>query len=242
MRSNTEFDEKVERRGPPRCFTCEDILCQVNRLPNAVPGKHAQFGGVKRKINVDESNWRKKSIFYELEYWSSLKLKDNIDVMHVEKNVCDSLLGTILDNEKSKDTTNARNDLKNMGAQRSLWIYEDENGRLMKLHAPYVLTPAQKQQFYQFVKEVKFPDGFCSNLKKKVLDNNTNIVGLKSHDCHVIMQRLLAVGVRKFFPSSISTTITELCNFFRQFCSRTLNVKDMEKAQDDECNTLSYLN
>ena len=103
----------------------------------------------------------------------------------------------------------------------------------MKPHAPYVLTLAQKQQFCQFVKEVKFPDGFCSNLKKKVLDNNTNIVGLKSHDCHVIMQRLLAVGVRKFFPSSISTTITELCNFFRQVCSRTLNVKDMEKAQDD---------
>ena len=233
MRRDKEFDGEVERRRPPRRFTCEDILEQVNALAAQVPGKHVQFGGVKRKRGVDEGNWRKKSIFYELEYWCTNKLKHNIDVMHVEKNVCDSLLGTILDNDKSKDTTNARHDLKKMGVRESLWIYEDENGKLMKPHAPYVLTPAQRQQFCQFIKGVRFPDGFCSNLKKKVSENDTNILGLKSHDCHVIMQRLLSLGVRKFLPKSISTTITELCNFFRQICSRTLNVKDMEEAQND---------
>ena len=66
-----------------------------------------------------------------------------------------------------------------------------------------------------------------------MFENDTNILGLKSHDCHVIMQRLLSLGVRKFLPKSISTTIAELCNFFRQICSRTLNVKDMEEAQND---------
>ena len=207
MRRDKEFDGEVERRRPPRRFTCEDILEQVNALAAQVPGKHVQFGGVKRKRGVDEGNWRKKSIFYELEYWCTNKLKHNIDVMHVEKNVCDSLLGTILDNDKSKDTTNARHDLKKMGVRESLWIYEDENEKLMKLHAPYVLTPAQRQQFCQFIKGVRFPDGFCSNLKKKVSENDTNILGLKSHDCHVIMQRLLSLGVRKFLPKSISTTI-----------------------------------
>ena len=60
--------------------------------------------------------------------------------MHVEKNVCNSLIGNLLDNEKSKDTTNAMHDLKNMGVRKSLWIYEDANKRLMKLHAPYVFT------------------------------------------------------------------------------------------------------
>ena len=233
MRTDKEFDGGAERRGPPRRFTCQDILDQVNALTTAVPGKHPQFGGVKRKRNADESNWRKKSIFFELDYWASNKLTHNIDVMHVEKNVCDSLLGTFLDNDKSKDTTNARHDLKNMGVRASLWIYEDDSGRLMKPHAPYVLTSAQKQQFCQFVKGVKFPDGFCSNLKKKVSDNNMNIIGLKSHDCHVIMQRLLSIGVRKFFSKSISNTITEFCNFFQQLCSRRLSVRDMEKAQED---------
>ena len=120
MRRDKEFDGEVERRRPLRRFTCEDILEQVNALAAQVPGKHVQFGGVKRKRGVDEGNWRKKSIFYELEYWCTNKLKHNIDVMHVEKNVCDSLLGTILDSDKSKDTTNARHDLKKMGVRESL--------------------------------------------------------------------------------------------------------------------------
>ena len=81
MRRDKEFDGEVERRRPPRRFTCEDILEQVNALPAQVPGKHVQFGGVKRKRGVDEGNWRKKSIFYELEYWCTNKLKHNIDVI-----------------------------------------------------------------------------------------------------------------------------------------------------------------
>ncbi|KAM6554839.1 hypothetical protein CsatB_015601 [Cannabis sativa] len=167
MRRDTRFDGKVERRPPPRRFTCEEILSQVNNLEPQILGHHENFGGVKRRRVAETCNWRKKSIFYELEYWSTNILKHNIDVMHVEKNVCDSLLGTILDNDKSKDTTNARHDLKKMGIRESLWIYEDGNGRLMKLHAPYVLTREKRQLFCQFVKGIKFPDGFCSNLKSK---------------------------------------------------------------------------
>ncbi|XP_060970000.1 uncharacterized protein LOC133037170 [Cannabis sativa] len=210
MRRDTRFDGKVERRPPPRRFTCEEILSQVNALEPQIPGHHENFGGVKRRRVAENYNWRKKSIFYELEYWSTNILKHNIDVMHVEKNVCDSLLGTILDNDKSKDTTNARHDLKKMGIRESLWIYEDVNGRQMKPHAPYVLTREKRQLFCQFVKGIKFPDGFCSNLKSKVSPDESNIIGLKSHDCHVIMQRVLAVGVRKFLPRDTATTITQL--------------------------------
>ncbi|XP_062093425.1 uncharacterized protein LOC133799424 [Humulus lupulus] len=222
MRRDTQFDGQIERRRPPRCFTCEEILEQVNKLVPQVLGKHEMFGGVKRRRIAEDQNWRKKSIFYELDYWSSNTLKHNIDVMHVEKNVCDSLLGTILDNDKSKDTTNARHDLKRFGVRESLWIYEDDSGKLMKPHAPYVLTSDQRMQFCKFIRDVKFPDNFCSNLKKKVNVDLTNINGLKSHDSHVIMQRLLSVGVRKFLSKSISTTISELCNIFRQICARTI--------------------
>ncbi|XP_062099743.1 uncharacterized protein LOC133805579 [Humulus lupulus] len=185
MRRDTQFDGQIERRRPPRRFTCEEILEQVNKLVPQVPGKHEMFGGVKRRRIAEDQNWRKKSIFYELDYWSSNTLKHNIDVMHVEKNVCDSLLGTILDNDKSKDTTNARHDLKKFGVRESLWIYEDDNGKLMKPHAPYVLTSDQRMQFCKFIRDVKFPDNFCSNLKKKVNADLTNISGLKSHDSHV---------------------------------------------------------
>ena len=103
----------------------------------------------------------------------------------------------------------------------------------MKPHAPYVLTFDQRMHFFKFIRDVKFSDGLCSNLKKKVNTEFSTISGLKSHDSHVIMQRLLSIGVRRFLPKNISTTIGELCNFFRQICARTLKVSDMEEAQKE---------
>ena len=55
----------------------------------------------------------KEEHFFDLPYWKSLLLHHNIDVMHVEKNVCKSLLGTILNLDgKTKDHLNSRLDLQ----------------------------------------------------------------------------------------------------------------------------------
>ena len=40
--------------------------------------------------------WKKKSIFFELPYWSKLDVRHCINVTPVEKNVCDSIIGTLL--------------------------------------------------------------------------------------------------------------------------------------------------
>jgi hypothetical protein len=36
--------------------------------------------------------WKKKCIFWELEYWKDLEVRSSIDVMHVTMNVCVNLL------------------------------------------------------------------------------------------------------------------------------------------------------
>ena len=40
--------------------------------------------------------FKKKSVFWKLPYWEILRVRHCIDVMHVEKNVCESILGTLL--------------------------------------------------------------------------------------------------------------------------------------------------
>src|ERR1041385_4724788 len=48
--------------------------------------------------------------------------------MHITKNVCESLLGTLLNMpEKTKDGTKARNDLKFMGIRRELHPHTDDD-------------------------------------------------------------------------------------------------------------------
>ena len=49
--------------------------------------------------------------FYRL-YWKDLLVHHNLEVMHIEKNVCESLIGTLLNiPRKPKDGENARLDM-----------------------------------------------------------------------------------------------------------------------------------
>nr|GFB57946.1 hypothetical protein [Tanacetum cinerariifolium] len=74
-------------------------------------------------------------------------------------------------------------------------------------------------------------DGFGSCFKHKVTDNDTNITGLKSHDCHIMMQRLLPYGLQNYLPDKIAKPIIELCSLFKQICSATMMEDGMLKAQ-----------
>ncbi|GJZ26862.1 hypothetical protein Tco_0571115 [Tanacetum coccineum] len=169
-------------------------------------------GVVKIKRNVlVELNWTKRSIFYELEYWSFHTLKHNLDVMHIEKNVLESILNTLLMNDKSKDTAKARQDLKSLGIRSGLWLGQNKNGKCSKPQAAYSFTPADRKKFCQFIKGVKLPDGFGSYFKHKSPILDTNITGLKSHDCHIMMQRLLPYDFRQYLPRD-SKVIDILCN------------------------------
>ena len=152
--------------------------------------------------------------------------------MHIEKNVCDSVLGTLLSIEgKSKDTEKARLDLSDMNIRPELHLYKVGN-KWKKPQASYTLSVDERRKFCRFIRSVRFPDGFASNLAKKVSEVDGKISGLKSHDCHVLFQRLLPVGIRPYLKKEVRETIIELCNFFKQICSKTLNVHDLEKLAD----------
>ncbi|GJZ98917.1 zinc finger, PHD-type containing protein [Tanacetum coccineum] len=120
-RRSLNFNGETEDGDPPRKFNRDQIMSQLARLPTRVKGKHPRYGDVKIKRNVlVELNWTKRSIFYELKYWSFLTLKHNLDIMHIEKNMLESILNTLLMNDKSKDTTKARQDLKRLGIRSGL--------------------------------------------------------------------------------------------------------------------------
>lgn len=100
LRKNKIFDGMVNTRSPPLRKTTQKILDQLKNVGIKLPDKHEEYGGKKRKRYPLELNWSKKSIFWELHYWSSLSLHHNLDFKDIEKNVCESLLGTILNMEE----------------------------------------------------------------------------------------------------------------------------------------------
>ena len=63
----------------------------------------------------------KRSILWELPYWTNLAICCSIDAMHVKRNVCSSLFGTLMnDKHKTKDHENARKDLEELGIRPKL--------------------------------------------------------------------------------------------------------------------------
>jgi hypothetical protein len=63
---------------------------------------------------------------WDLPYWTDLKLCHNLDVMHIEKYICEYFLGTFLGLPgKSKDSINARLELEDMGMRKDLHLKRD---------------------------------------------------------------------------------------------------------------------
>ncbi|XP_068497787.1 uncharacterized protein [Phaseolus vulgaris] len=190
------------------------------------------FGKMKKKQTVSEI-WKKRSIFFDLPYWCKLDVRHCLDVMHVEKNVCDSLIGTLLNIKgKTKDGVNARLDLIEMNIREEL--APREVGKRTYLPAAcYTLSKKEKTSFCECLKGVKVPQGYSSNVKSLVSMNALKLIGLKSHDCHVLMQQLLPVAIRGILPKNVRHTITRLCSFFNSICSKEIDSQKLDELEEE---------
>jgi hypothetical protein len=75
--------------------------------------------------------------FLELPYWKDLDIRHSIDVMHIEKNVYESLLRTLLNMDgKTRDHGHAQADLKKMGIRSELWLDDSVKGTELPHPAP----------------------------------------------------------------------------------------------------------
>ncbi|KAI5353395.1 hypothetical protein L3X38_006288 [Prunus dulcis] len=137
-RQRAAFNGKPEYGIPPEPLTGEEVLHMVE--------------------NGDRVCWKKKSIFFDLEYWKYLPVRHALDVMHIEKNVCDSIIGTLLEIPgKNKDGIAARLDLLNMGVKTDLQPkYGERRTRLPP--GPWNLSRAEKREVCNSFYGMKVPE------------------------------------------------------------------------------------
>jgi hypothetical protein len=134
--------------------------------------------------------------------------------MHIEKNICDSVLGTLMNFDgKTKDTYKARIDLREMGIRKELHLQRNGATTTMPL-AKYTLTRDQKKMLCDLLKGVTFPNGYASNIGRCVNKLPSKLLRMKNHDCHVFLQRLLCVVIHGYLKREIQTALTELNSFF----------------------------
>ncbi|XP_066334207.1 uncharacterized protein [Miscanthus floridulus] len=179
--------------------------------------------------------WTHISALTRLPYFKHLLLPHNIDVMHTEKNVAEALWATLMDiGKKSKDNVKARLDVEKICDRPKLVMKTPAPGKRWKRGlADYILKRADRKEVLQWMKTLQFPDGYAVNLSRGVNLQTMKVLGMKSHDFHIWIERILPAMTRGYLPEPVWRVLAELSFFFHQLCAKELSQDicvDLEKA------------
>ncbi|KAL0546463.1 hypothetical protein IC582_016373 [Cucumis melo] len=230
------FDGKQEHENPLQPLSGEAIYFKLKEmifLCGKKCGKNNNKGG--------NDYWKRISDFFELPYWKNLCVRHYLDVMHIEKNVCMNIVGTLLNIPgKSKDGMNTRLDLVEMNIRPELAPMVTGNRTYIPT-ACYTLSREVKYWFCKILSEINVQDGYSSNIRSLASLDDLKLNSLKSHDYHILMQQLLPIAICSILQKNVRYTISRLCFFFNAICAKSFSVSNLDALQEDIVMTLCNL-
>jgi hypothetical protein len=136
---------KRVRDGPPKRQTGEDIMRQHHDLKPSAGGGFEGYG--------EHHNWTHISFLWELPYMNALLLPHNIDLMHQERNVTESIISMCFDfTGQTKDNIKARRDLAKLCDRPHLEVRQNPSGYESRPRAPYCLMLKEREEIFQWLK------------------------------------------------------------------------------------------
>jgi hypothetical protein len=222
-----QFNGNTKKRCPPPHLT-------GHKFYEMVKDAHVVLGKWKRtnKNTEDGDMWKKQSIFWELPYWKDLDVCHSIDVMQVKKNACESLLRTLLNtNKKTRDHEHAQADIKKIGIRPELWL--DDSVKVTELPTSCItLSKHEKNEFCGFLKNVKVPSGYSTNISRLILFLDLKVaLSVKSHDYHVLITQMIVVGIQNILSVNVQEAIMNFCFFFNVIGQRVLSEEALESLK-----------
>jgi hypothetical protein len=221
-----QFNGNTEKRHPPLHLTGHEVYEMVKDV-HVVLGKREMTDNNTKEDDM----WKKQSIFWELPYWKDIYVCHSIDVMHVKKNVCESLLGTLLNMDgETRNHGHARADLKKMGIRQELWL--DDSVKGTELPTSCITHSKHEKEFCSFLKNVKVPSGYSMNVSRLISFPDLKVApGVKSHDYHVLLTQMIVVGIQNILPVNVREAIMNFCFFFNAIGQKVLSGEALESLE-----------
>ncbi|XP_071726556.1 uncharacterized protein [Rutidosis leptorrhynchoides] len=143
---------------------------------------------------------------------------------------------------KIKDGIKVRRDMELMNIIPELQP-KDIDGRSTMFLPPacYTMSKVEKTKFCQCLHGIKVPSGYSANIRKLVSMKYLKLLGMKSHDCHVLMTQMIPIAICGILPNRIRHTITKLCLFFNMIHSKVIDPGVLDEYQRDIILTLCEL-
>ncbi|KAM2956677.1 hypothetical protein FF2_023773 [Malus domestica] len=139
---------------------------------------------------------------------------------------------------KTKDSLNARLDLREMGIRERYHPKVREDGKLDFLPGDYTFSDDDNRVLCKWLFELHVPDGYSGNLSRCVAAGECSISGMKTHDCHVFLERLLPFIARELLPKDVCEHLIELSYFLKEFCAKVLREEDLNVLENQIAITL----
>jgi hypothetical protein len=107
--------------------------------------------------------------------------------------------------------------------------------------ALYELSRDQKKILHNFLQGVKMLNSYAANIRRCVDVDGCKVSGLKSHDYHVILQKLLPFVVHGILPEQVALPLIQLCRVFNSIFSKEIDVTEMQEFNKSIAETLCRL-
>jgi hypothetical protein len=112
------------------------------------------------------------------------------------------MIGVVLDiKTRTKDGLKSRLDLVNQNIRTKIHLTPvKQSGKMDLPGMSYNLTTDEKWAMCQWLRAVKVPTDFSSNIKSLVSMKDPTHTSINSHDCHIMLTVFLPIVIRAIGP------------------------------------------
>src|SRR5438105_15945913 len=128
-----------------------------------------------------------------------------------------------------------------LGIRPELHPQEREDGKMYLPCASYNMTTEDKRAICKCLCGVRVPTSYSSNIKNLVSMKDLKLVGMKSHDCHVMMTQMLPIAIRCIEPDYVKLAVTRLCHFFNAIAHKVIDPIELSALNLEIAETLCLL-
>jgi hypothetical protein len=94
-----------------------------------------------------------------------------------------------------------------------LWL--DDLVKGTELSTSCTTLSKHDKEFCGFLKNVKVPSGYSTNVSRLISFLDLKVApNVKSHDYHVLLTQMIAVGIQNILPVNVQEAIMNFCFFF----------------------------
>jgi hypothetical protein len=146
----------------------------------------------------------------------------------------EAVIGILLDmKNKTKDGLKSRLDLLIKKLRSEIHpTPAAQSGKVDLPGASYNLTTEEKRAVCKWLRAVKVPTGFSSNIKSLVSMKDLTLTSFNAHDCHVLLTMFLPIAIRAIGPEYVKMIITCLGYFFNFITQKVITEAELPALKE----------